>query len=315
MKVILVIDGSSYSEHATAMLGKLRLPSHTEVAVMTVVPEPTFLGGVTFDVIRGTNQARKKAREEQQRKAIELLQHSTDTLNKGKLRIETLVRWGNPAEVILREAEERDISLIVIGARELADPVIFNLSSVALKVMKYANASVLLVRETTATAAQELREKGKITTINRVLIATDGSKYADALITFLLALPLPRGTEVIVITALQSHLEAWMKTPTLDFHTNQELLANLHTAEEVEARKITGKAEQQFRAKGYKTASVVVRGGAAECILAAAKEYKPDIIAVGSKGLTGIESFLLGSVAERVARYANCSVLIGRVPI
>jgi nucleotide-binding universal stress UspA family protein len=315
MKVLLVIDGSSYSEHATAMLGKLRLPSHTEVAVMTVVPEPTFLGGVTFDVIRGTNQARKKAREEQQRKAIELLQHSTDTLNKGKLRIETLVRWGNPAEVILREAEERDISLIVIGARELADPVIFNLSSVALKVMKYANASVLLVRETTATAAQELREKGKITTINRVLIATDGSKYADALITFLLALPLPRGTEVIVITALQSHLEAWMKTPTLDFHTNQELLANLHTAEEVEARKITGKAEQQFRAKGYKTASVVVRGGAAECILAAAKEYKPDIIAVGSKGLTGIESFLLGSVAERVARYASCSVLIGRVPI
>jgi hypothetical protein len=30
--------------------------------------------------------------------------------------------------------------------------------------------------------------------------------------------------------------------------------------------------------------------GAAECILAAVKEYNPDIIAIGSRGLTGIES-------------------------
>jgi nucleotide-binding universal stress UspA family protein len=57
---------------------------------------------------------------------------------------------------------------------------------------------------------------------------------------------------------------------------------------------------------------MVVRGEAAGAILAAAKKYNPDIIALGSPGLTGIESILLGSVAERVARYASCSVLIGR---
>ena len=144
------------------------------------------------------------------------------------------------------------------------------------------------------------------------MLATDGSKYSDMVTQFLLDLPLPRQTEVIVITALQSHLEAWMKTPTLDFRTNQELLERLHTAEEDEARKITAKAQKRFQERGYKTASVVVRGGAGECLLAVAKEYSPDIVAVGSRGLTGIESFLLGSVAERVARYANCSVLIGR---
>ena len=35
------------------------------------------------------------------------------------------------------------------------------------------------------------------------------------------------------------------------------------------------------------------------------------LLATG-KGLSGIKSLLLGSVAERVARYANCSVLSGR---
>jgi nucleotide-binding universal stress UspA family protein len=314
MKILLVIDGSSYSDMATHMLKALRLPAETEVTILTVVPEPTFLGGITLDVIRGTSQARKKAKEEQQQKATQLLERTSQALDEGKLNVETLVRWGNPAEVILSEAEERSASLIVMGAKGLTDPLSFRLGSVALKVMKYANASVLLIRQKTATLAEEPRKKGKITTLNRVLLATDGSKCADEVIKFLLALPLPRQTEVIVITALYSHLEAWMMTPTLDFRTNQELLEKIRTAEEVEARKITGKAEKQFRDNGYKTASVVIRGGAGECIVAAAMEYNPDIVALGSKGLTGIESFLLGSVAERVARYANCSVLIGRSP-
>jgi nucleotide-binding universal stress UspA family protein len=42
------------------------------------------------------------------------------------------------------------------------------------------------------------------------------------------------------------------------------------------------------------------------------KVHEPDIIALGGRGLTPVKALLLGSVAERVARYANCSVLIGR---
>jgi len=312
MKILLVVDGSKYSDMATKMLSALQLPTKTEVTILTVVPEATFLGGITFDVIRGTSQSKQKARDEQQQKATELLQNMAQTLGEGRLKVENLVRWGNPAEVILQEAEKRNASLIVMGTKGLTDALSFRLGSVALKVMKYANASVLLVRPKTATVTQELGRNGKRTTLSRVLLATDGSKYADAVVQFILDLPLPRQTEVVVITALQSHLEAWMKTPTLDLTTNQEILDGLHAAEEAEARKITGKAEKQFSENGYKTASVVIRGGASESILAAAKEYIPDIIAVGSKGLTNIASFLLGSVAERVARYANCSVLIGR---
>jgi nucleotide-binding universal stress UspA family protein len=314
MKILLVTDGSSCSDMATQMLKELRLPAKTEVSFLTVVPEPTFLGGITLDVIRGTSQSREKAKQEQQRMATQLLERTSQTLGECKLNIETLVRWGNPAEVILSEAEEGKASLIVMGAKGLSDPLSFRLGSVALKVMKYANTSVLLVRQKATTTIEEPCKKSKITTLNRVLLATDGSKHADEVIKFLLELPLPRQTEVIAITALHSHLETWMRTPTLDFQTNQELLEKIRTAEEAEARKITKKAEKQLRDNGYKTASAVIRGGAGECILAAAKEYHPDIIALGSRGLTGIESFLLGSVAERVARYANCSVLIGRSP-
>jgi nucleotide-binding universal stress UspA family protein len=306
VKVLLVIDGSSYSKMATSMVWALQLPHNTAVTVMTIVPEHTFLGGITLGNLGGT-QARK---EVQQQKALELLQHSVKALGSARLKVESLVRWGNPAEEILRETDKSGASLVVMGAKGIADPLSFRLGSVAQTVMKHTKASVLLIRETSA--VQNRAATPKRTGLRRVILATDGSRYSEAVVQFLLDLPLPRQCEVIVITALQSHLAALLKTPTLDFQTNQELLAQLQASEEGEARKITDRIEKQFQAKGRKAVSVVMRGGAAECILAAAREYNPDIIALGSRGLTGIESLFLGSVAERVARYANCSVLIGR---
>ena len=92
MKILLVVDGSPYSEMAARMLGALRLPARTEVTILTVVPEPTFLGGITLASIRGTSQARKKAQDEQQEKALELLQDTAQMLGEDKLRIETGVR-------------------------------------------------------------------------------------------------------------------------------------------------------------------------------------------------------------------------------
>ena len=310
MKILLVVDGSPYSDMATRMLKALRLPSRTEVAVMTVVPEHTFLGGITLGKLRDASVKK----EAQQQKAHDLLQDAVQMLSTGRLKVEGVVRWGNPAKEILKLIEASGSSLVVMGAKGLTDPLAFRLGSVAQTVMRHARASVLLVREKSATTNQALPTKRKTATIARVLLATDGSKYSDMVTQFLLDLPLLRQSQVIVMTALQSHLAAWVKTPTLDFQTNQEILAMLQAAEESEARKITAKVEKQFQTKGYKTTSVVVMGGAAESILSAAEKYKPDIVALGSKGLTGIESLLLGSVAERVARYANCSVLIGRAP-
>lgn len=291
------------------MVVALRLPSENEVTVMTVVPEHAFLGGITLNKLRGASLKK----EAQQQKALELLQQPVQTLSASKLKVDKLVRWGDPADEILKVANERAVSLVVMGAKGLTDGLTFHLGSVALAVMKHARASVLLVRQTTGITDQASSPKKKAA-IKRVLLATDGSKHSEIVTQFLLKLPLPRNCKIIVITALQSHLAVWMKTPTLDFQTNQELLARLQVAEEDEARKITAKSEKQFSTKGYKTASVVLRGGAAESILAAAKEYKPDIIALGSRGISGIESLLLGSVAERVARYADCAVLIGRHP-
>jgi nucleotide-binding universal stress UspA family protein len=55
---------------------------------------------------------------------------------------------------------------------------------------------------------------------------------------------------------------------------------------------------------------VLVLGNTAESILEEASRWNADLIVLGSHGRKGFQKFLLGSVAEKVASYASCSVEI-----
>lgn len=51
-------------------------------------------------------------------------------------------------------------------------------------------------------------------------------------------------------------------------------------------------------------------GNPAELILDACKEKGCDTIVIGSRGLSGVEEFLLGSVSSKVSQYAKVPVLV-----
>jgi nucleotide-binding universal stress UspA family protein len=53
-------------------------------------------------------------------------------------------------------------------------------------------------------------------------------------------------------------------------------------------------------------------GKPADELLAVAKDVGADLIIVGSKGLTGVERLMLGSVSEKVVREARCTVEVAR---
>ena len=301
LKVLLAVDGSEYMGIAVKTLKALKLRGKTELTIMTVVPEHTFLGGITLRRIMGDAAARERAHKAQDKRAATLLQESIDLLGAVSMNVETLVARGNPAEQIIGQAHEIHADLVVIGAKGVTNSARFPLGSVAQKVMKYAGTSVLLVREATKR-------------VKRVLLATDGSKYSDAAARFLISLPLPRQGRIILVSSLQSHMAALVRMPTLDIQTNRRILEGLRAAEEEAARSLMAKTVKQFRAKGYEVESFVLHGEPAAEILAVARTLNPDLVAVGAKGLSGIESFLLGSVAQRVARFSRYSVLIVRAP-
>lgn len=54
------------------------------------------------------------------------------------------------------------------------------------------------------------------------------------------------------------------------------------------------------------------QGHPARVILSVAEEENADLIVMGSRGLSGIKAFFLGSISDRVSHHAHCSVLIVR---
>jgi nucleotide-binding universal stress UspA family protein len=68
----------------------------------------------------------------------------------------------------------------------------------------------------------------------------------------------------------------------------------------------------RFARQGPAVDHVFAQGDPAEEILRAADPHRADLIAMGSKGLTGLERYLLGNVSRKVARHTSCSVLVVR---
>lgn len=60
--------------------------------------------------------------------------------------------------------------------------------------------------------------------------------------------------------------------------------------------------------------TIVVKGVPFNEIINAATEISVDLIVIGTHGRTGISHVMLGSVAEKVVRKAQCPVLTVRIP-
>ncbi len=78
--------------------------------------------------------------------------------------------------------------------------------------------------------------------------------------------------------------------------------------------KALSEPSRALQSAGFHVTSSVHEGDARDVILDCAEEWGADLIVVCSHSQKGLKRFLLGSVAEAVARHAHCSVEIIRIP-
>lgn len=145
----------------------------------------------------------------------------------------------------------------------------------------------------------------------RILLATDGSSFSEAAAKTVATMVKPQDSEVLVLEVVE---------PLVYFVPPQ--MAPGYAPEQAErqrelsdlAKKTTASAADKLRGAGFRADSRVVESDIRNGILDTAAEWKPDLIVLGSHGRKGVKRFLLGSVAEAVARHAPCSVFIVRGP-
>lgn len=296
LKMVLAVDGSPHSQAAARLAAGAPWPAGNTATVLAVVPERWSFSGLTpeaqsvlADTLAGLRRTDRIAAEG-------LAAQVAGRLRAHNLTTTVEVREGRPSEVILQCAAELPADLIVIGAKGLSAPDAFWLGSTAHKVAHYAECSVLVVRP--SERAQPLS----------VILAADGSPEAQRAAEFLCALSLPHWAEVTVVGVAE--FRAGVLAEESSGVANVPEVARRVLLEAAEA--CVAEAVERLRGCGAHVASAIYLGHPAKEILSAAQEQDADLIAVGARGLTRAEPFRLGGVAQKVVKYAPCSVLVVR---
>ncbi len=139
----------------------------------------------------------------------------------------------------------------------------------------------------------------------KILVPMDGSKVAEGVLPHAKALAFSEGAELILLTVSAN--------PALDFAFSDPGLAQSAVHEQEERSKTYIAAiENDLKAAGFKTSSLLRVGAVADVILEVADELQVDVIAMSTHGRTGPARWLLGSIAERVLHNSKVPVLLIR---
>ena len=141
----------------------------------------------------------------------------------------------------------------------------------------------------------------------KILMAVDHTESARVLLQAIVTQFQSNKTEVRVIHVLQPVVPLAPPPPQMAADYTPELEELKKPAHEL----VDGVADELRRA-GFQTSTAVDVGDTREIIIDSAAEWNADLIVVGCHAHKGLRRFLLGSVAEFVARHAKCSVQIVR---
>jgi len=140
---------------------------------------------------------------------------------------------------------------------------------------------------------------------SRILVAVDGSPFAERALRYAIDLAKEYGSKLIILHVIMRRFYA--VTPS-----EAGVLATATFVKEMqdEGKAIIDKAEEPAKAEGVNYESRLVEGVPAEEIVKISESERVQLIIIGSRGLTEVRAFLLGSVSDKVSHHCKCPIMI-----
>lgn len=141
----------------------------------------------------------------------------------------------------------------------------------------------------------------------KILVAIDGSEQSYKCADFAYELAEKMNSEVLF-------LEVVPAIPVYGGHEKsfQRDIQERDTQMIKEANEHIAKAAKKFKEANIPFESQVLIGNPADNICETAEKKDVSLIIIGTRGMTGVSRFMMGSVSSKVVTYAPCSVLVTR---
>jgi len=285
---LVATDLSPASDAVIECLGGLRLLGTTQIVLLHAVFVPLHYPE-TYDTEAAVLRARVPKLEEQGRALREM-----------GFQVDVQTAVGSPPRMICRLADERDVSLIVVGSHGASLQRDILLGSVANEVIHRATRPVLVMRQAiTEDEGGETRcEVVCKDLLADILYPTDFSDTAERAFTYLEMLA-RSGARRIRLFHVQDRakLEPHLADRLAEFNATD--LARL------------GRLKDRLSALGVGSVDAEIRYGSPSAeIVNEASQEGTSLIVMGSHGRGFLAEVFLGSVAHNVVRVARVPVLL-----
>ncbi|MDX1933595.1 MAG: universal stress protein [Capsulimonadales bacterium] len=284
LKILYATDGSASASGAARFLARLPHPDSVSIHLLTVRPTGERSNGEGERILADVRSVLT---------AFSGAIHETIAHADGNAKI---------AETIIFEARRVAADLIVLGIGGQSAWRRLLVGSVADVVVRKAPLPVMLAGPVVGDA------------FDRILIGFDGSEHARIAAAWLPRLPLSEQCAVRLFSVVLPHPVFTGGAGILlkVSGTDPDRLSD-RDRERIAAAAPPMIAELRRMGVSVPIGSDIVEDrDAGEALIEAARADRTDLVIVGSKGTTGAEDALLGSVSEHILHHAPCSVLVVR---
>lgn len=285
-KILFPTDFSRCAERAFSHAAYLADRHEAELHVLHVVETPTAPGSLFMDLTVTDEDIAEQTADPS------LAGQITETYTDVRI-VNAQRHSASIPAAILRYAEQEDLDLIVMGTHGRRGIDRLFSGSVAEEVVRRATCPVFTV------CARHRSES--LEAMRRILVPIDFSEHSEAALRYAGELATTYGADLDLLHVIEE-----MAMPGV-----YGIVATPLDTGAVQARVREALAEQasDTGAPGRARTEVVV-GHTAAVVLDYAEEHGVDLIVIATHGRTGLKRFLMGSVAEKVAREAPCPVFI-----
>ncbi|HVW48887.1 MAG TPA: universal stress protein [Trinickia sp.] len=295
-KILIAVDPSSASQRAVAYARNV-VAAGARVQLVSIAEDPRTL--VPLGTL--TSASLDAARDELLRDGERALAQAKDVFAGLDVQVETeevdlAKHGGNVVHALLEAAQTSGAELIVVGARQHHGILRWIEGGISAPLARLASCPILIVP-----AAYD----GEIDRApERIVFAVDGSPHATQALHYGERLVTPDAS----VLALYVIDRAVRLSDLVPIDVLEDAFIEQGTKALSEAKSSLAKASVHTSTRLAKTAHT--QDDVAQTIVREADAWDAELIVMGTHGRRGIARWLLGSVAERVARLASVPLLL-----
>lgn len=266
-KLLLATDRSAFSEGAVREAINFAKKCFSRLYVMSILES-----NPQYETIGASAYEKEEAEAVRYRESVK-----ARAVQEGLSSCEAVLHYGEePYRLIVDEAAEKKVDMIIIGRRGRSGLMKVLMGQVAAKVIGHASCKVLVVPRA---ARIEYRN---------ILVATDGSNHSLAAASDAIGIAKRCGSHIIALSTAHSDLEL------------------------EEAKAQVNRVAEMAQKEGIPSEVITPMGRSHNFIIETAGGRGVDLIVMGAYGKTGIKKLLMGSSTEKVIGRAGCAVLVAR---